>query len=209
MKRGAPIHYLWWLISRASGIVALVLISLAVLMGLMMAARSLQGRPALKRVVARLHEHVALSALGATGVHGFSLLGDQWLKPGLQGIVVPFAMSYRPAFTGLGIIAGYLALLVGPSFYVRRRVGAGRWRKLHRVSAAVWVLAAIHTLGSGSDAVALWLRVIVLAPVLPVVYLLVLRMLRGGRPARSVPAPPRPSLEPDAQPLAAAGGARP
>ena len=179
--RSEPLHYLWWLISRASGVVALVLVSCSVLMGLAMAARVLR-RPGLKRAVARLHEHVALAALGSIAVHGLSLLGDGWLKPGLRGIVVPFAMSYRPPFTAAGIVAGYVLVLVGPSFYLRRRIGAGRWRKLHRLSAAVWALAVVHTLGAGSDAAAPWLRAVVLAPVAPVVYLLVLRAARK-RPA--------------------------
>ena len=100
--RPDPLHYAWWLTSRASGVVALVLVSLAVLAGLAMAARVLP-RPALKRAVARLHEHVALAALGAIAVHGLSLLGDSWLKPGVRGIAIPFAMSYRPAFTAQGL----------------------------------------------------------------------------------------------------------
>ncbi len=178
MKHTAPIHLIWWLVSRASGIVALVLISLSVLMGLAMAARVL-SRPAIKRAVARLHEQVALVALFAITVHGLALLGDHWLKPGLRGIAVPFAMGYRPSFTGLGIIAGYLAALLGPSFYVRKRIGARRWRKLHRFTVVVWVLGAIHTLGAGSDRSTLWLQCIVLAPVVPIVYLLVLRLLPG------------------------------
>jgi methionine sulfoxide reductase heme-binding subunit len=177
MKHSEPIHLIWWLVSRASGIVALVLISSSVLMGLAMAARVL--RPAVKRPVARLHEHVALVALVAIAVHGLALLGDHWLKPGWRGIAVPFAMSYRPTFTGLGIIAGYLAVLLGPSFYIRKRLGARRWRKLHRFTVAVWVLGAIHTLGSGTDRSTLWLQCIVLAPVVPIVYLLVLRLLPG------------------------------
>jgi sulfoxide reductase heme-binding subunit YedZ len=178
MKHQEPIHLIWWLISRASGIVALVLISLSVLMGLAMAARVL-GRPALKRAVARLHEHVALVALVAIAAHGLALLGDRWLKPGWRGIAVPFAMSYRPTFTGLGIIAGYLAVLLGPSFYLRKRIGARRWRKLHRFTVAVWALSVVHTLGSGSDRSALWLQGVVLVPVVPAVYLLVLRLLPG------------------------------
>jgi sulfoxide reductase heme-binding subunit YedZ len=177
--RPEPLHYLWWLISRASGVVALVLVSLSVLMGLSMAARAIP-RPAWKRVVARLHEHVALAALSAVGLHGASLLGDSWLKPGLRGIVIPFALPYRPAFTGAGIIAGYLMVLIGPSFYVRRRIGAGRWRKVHRVGAAIWALSVAHTLGAGSDASALWLRAVVLAPVAPLAYLLVLRAVRSA-----------------------------
>ncbi|HUO71801.1 MAG TPA: ferric reductase-like transmembrane domain-containing protein [Solirubrobacteraceae bacterium] len=175
MKHQEPIHLIWWLVSRASGIVALVLISLSVLMGLAMAARVLG--PGIKRAVARLHEHLALVALVAIAVHGLALLGDHWLKPGWRGITVPFALSYRPAFTGLGIIAGYLAVLLGPSFYVRKRLGPRRWRRLHRFTVAVWILSVVHTLGSGSDRSQLWLECIVLAPVVPIVYLLVLRLL--------------------------------
>ena len=150
MRRAEPLHYLWWLVSRASGIVALLLISLSVLMGLAMATKILR-RPGLKRGAARMHELVALIALVAIGLHGASLLGDHWLKPGVRGIALPFAMSYRPQFTGVGIIAGYLALLLGPSFYLRRRIGARRWRKLHRMTALAWLLSVLHTLGAGSD----------------------------------------------------------
>ena len=190
MSRATPIHYLWWLVSRASGIVALVLISLSVVMGLAMATKVIR-RPPIKRGVAQLHEQVALVALVAIVLHGVSLLGDQWLKPGWRGIAVPFAMSYRPSFTGLGIIAGYLTALLGPSFYVRKRIGARRWRKLHRATVAVWVLGVIHTLGAGSDGSQLWLQCIVLAPGVPIVYLLVLRLLLGD--ARTARHPNRPA----------------
>ncbi len=190
MSRAAPIHYLWWLVSRASGIVALVLISLSVLMGLAMASKVLR-RPGLKRGIARLHEQVALVAIVAIVLHGVSLLGDHWLKPGWRDIAVPFAISYRPSFTGLGIIAGYLAALLGPSFYLRKRIGARRWRKLHRATVAVWVLGAIHTLGAGSDGSQLWLQSIVLAPGVPIVYLLVRGLLPGG--ARTARRPRRPA----------------
>jgi sulfoxide reductase heme-binding subunit YedZ len=172
-----PTHVIWWLVSRASGVIALLLISLSVVLGLVMAAK-LPLKPGLKRSMVRLHEHVALTALLAIGAHGLSLLGDHWLKPGWRGIAIPFAMSYRPQFTGVGIIAGYLALLLGPSFYMRRRIGARRWRKLHRMTALVWLLSVLHTLGAGSDGSKLWLRCVVLVPAMPVVYLLVLRVLR-------------------------------
>jgi methionine sulfoxide reductase heme-binding subunit len=178
MSQKAPLHLIWWLVSRASGIVALVLISLSVMMGLAMAARVIR-RPAIKRTVARLHEHVALISILAIALHGVALLGDHWLKPGWRGITVPFALSYRPAFTGLGIIGSYLTVLLGPSFYLRRRIGARRWRTMHRGTVIVWVLAAVHTLGAGSDRATLWMQCVVLAPVIPVVYLLVLRLLPG------------------------------
>jgi sulfoxide reductase heme-binding subunit YedZ len=134
-----PANYIWWLVSRAAGIVALGLISLAVLIGLTMATKILQ-RPGLGRKLARLHEHVALVALGAIAVHGASLLGDGWLHAGIEALLVPFAIRYHPLFVGLGIIGAYLAALLGLSFYVRRRIGTRLWRRLHRATLIVWLL---------------------------------------------------------------------
>ena len=192
MSRSGSVDYVWWLVSDASGIVALSLISLSVVMGLAMAARVLKG-PNVRRASARLHEHIALAALASIAAHGLALLGDHWLKPGWRGITIPFALAYRPGFTGIGIIAGYVAVLLGPSFYVRRRIGARRWRKLHRGIVVVWILSAIHALGAGSDASKLWLQVVVLIPVAPIVYLLVVRTLgpdnRRAQRAES-PTPP-------------------
>jgi methionine sulfoxide reductase heme-binding subunit len=191
MTGAQPLRYLWWLVSDASGIVALVLVSLSVLLGLAMAAKAISN-PRHRRSAARLHEHVALASLAAVALHGLALLGDGWLRPGWRGILVPFALHYRPAFTGIGIIAGYLAVLVGPTFYVRRRIGVRRWKTLHRATVIVWMLSVGHALGAGSDASKLWLRALVLAPVAPIVYLLVVRLLTrrsrvpggGARPAR-------------------------
>lgn len=175
-----PTQYLWWLVSRASGIVALGLITLAVLLGLAMSTKLLR-RPGVGRTLVRLHEHVALVALGAISVHGLALLGDPWLHPGLGGLTLPFTMAYRPWFTGLGVLAGYLAALLGLSFYARRRIGAKLWRKLHRATVLVWVLGVVHTLGAGSDAATLWLRAFTLAPAIPITYLTVLRLLQSRR----------------------------
>lgn len=181
MKLRVPLHDLWWLIARASGVIALVLISGVVVLGLTMAAKALRN-PARRRAAMKLHEDMALIALIAILVHGFALIGDTWLKPGLSGIAVPFSMSYRPVFTGLGIVAGYLALLLGPSFYLRRLIRARRWRKLHRMTPAVWVLGAIHTLGSGTDGRTLWLRAVVLTPLPLLAYLLIVRVFTTGAP---------------------------
>jgi len=190
--------YIWWLVGRASGIVALGLVTVAVLLGLTMSTKLLR-RPGVGRTLMRLHEHVALVGLGAIAVHGLALLGDPWLRPGLKGLTIPFVMSYRPLFTGLGILAGYLAALLGLSFYARRRIGVKLWRRLHRATVLVWVLGVIHTLGAGSDAATQWLRAFVLLPAIPIVYLTLLRTLpqRAPKaPARAAKAPARATKPP-------------
>jgi sulfoxide reductase heme-binding subunit YedZ len=176
----------WWLISRAAGVVALLLIAASVLIGLTLAA-GLGGPPARRRVLVALHEHAAVTGLAAIGLHGVALVGDGWLKPGVVGIAVPFALDYRPFYTGLGVLAGYAALLLGASFYTRRRIGAKRWRKLHRATPVVYVLALIHTLGAGTDASAPWLRATLLATALPAAALAGVRVFR----ARATSSSPR------------------
>ena len=189
-----PMEYAWWLASRASGIVALALISLSVMLGLAMAGR-VSREPKLRKAMIAVHEHAALAALIAIAVHGITLLGDKWLDPGVLGILVPFQMDHEPLYTGLGILGGYLAAALGLSFYARRRIGTKRWRSLHKATILVYVLSVIHTLGAGSDAATPWLRAQLVLTGAPIVFLFVMRVLpaakvsAGGSAARPGSAP--------------------
>ncbi len=189
-----PSQYSFWLASRSAGIVAFLLIATAVILGLYMAG-GVSRRPGAKRTLVKVHEQIALAALTAIAAHGLLLLGDKWLNPGVSGIFVPFTMSYRPLWTGLGITAGYLAAILGPTFYLRRRIGAKRWRQIHRTTVVVYVLAVLHSLGSGTDGGSLWFQALVVATAVPIVTLLAIRYgfaKRGRRsPARPVADPPR------------------
>ena len=175
-----PMEYAWWLASRASGIVALALISLSVMLGLAMAGR-VSREPKLRKAMIAVHEHAALAALIAIAVHGITLLGDKWLNPGVLGILVPFHMDHEPLYTGLGIIGGYLAAALGLSFYARRRIGAKRWRSLHKATILVYVLGVAHTLGSGSDAGTPWLRAQLVLTGAPILFLFVMRVLPAAK----------------------------
>jgi sulfoxide reductase heme-binding subunit YedZ len=187
----------WWLASRASGFVALVLVTVSVAIGLAMAGRVLR-RPGLSRKLLAVHEQTALAGLVAISVHAITLLGDPWLNPGVAGVAVPFALGFQTLFTGLGVIAAYLALLLGLSFYARRRIGARLWRKAHRASVLVYLLGLVHALGAGTDASAAWFRwwVVVTTPL--VGGLFVHRVLEGRakakRPAKAPKPRPGPSV---------------
>lgn len=195
MRTPDPLHYGWWLASRASGITAFLLVSCSVALGLAMATKILRGRVRPQKLV-KLHEHLALTGLVAIAVHAITLLGDRWIRPGAAGLLVPFTMSYRPAFTGLGIVAAYLAATLGLSFYVRRRIGTKRWRSVHRLTLVVYVLGVVHTLGAGTDAATPWLQAILLVSGGPILFLALLRWLPG---AASAPRPAR-APEPVSQP---------
>jgi sulfoxide reductase heme-binding subunit YedZ len=169
----------WWIASRASGLLALVLVTVSVGIGLTMAGK-LMRRPGLSRKLMAIHEQTALAGLVAIAVHGISLLGDPWLNPGMAGIAVPFSMGFKPLFTGLGVIGGYLAALLGLSYYVRRRIGAKLWRKAHRATVIVYVLGLVHAMGAGTDASAVWFRWWVVATTPPIAVLFLYRLL-GSR----------------------------
>jgi methionine sulfoxide reductase heme-binding subunit len=140
----------WWLAGRASGLVALVLVTISVAIGLTMAGKPARV-PGLQARLLAVHQQTALAGLVAIAVHGASTLLDPWLRPGLSGVAVPFVLGFHPFWTGLGIVAGYLAFLLGLSFYLRKRIGAQLWRRAHRATVAVYLLGLFHALGAGND----------------------------------------------------------
>jgi sulfoxide reductase heme-binding subunit YedZ len=190
----------WWLASRSAGVVAWLLLSLVVVMGLVMATGLAPVR--VRGALRRSHERVALLALGTTAAHGALLLGDSYLRPGLSGVLVPFASGYRPVWTGVGVLAAYLAAALSLTYYARRRLGARRWRTAHRLIPVAWAMAAVHVIGAGSDAGSLWLQVPLALSLALVIALLGQRIaMSGGR--RRVERPQLPAPAPAAGPAPA------
>ena len=177
-------QHIWWLVSRASGVVALGLVSVSVVLGLTMAGK-LSRRPGIGRTLSAIHEQTAVTGLVAIAVHGLSLLGDPWLNPGPAGISIPFLMAYKTVWVGLGIAAGWLAALLGLTFYVRRRIGPRLWRRAHKATILVYVLGVAHTLGAGTDASSPWLFWPVVASVPVVAGLFIARVIAGIRKDRA------------------------
>ena len=179
-------HHLFWITSRAAGSAAMLAASASVLLGLMMSSSRRSQNRRDHRV---LHEALSLTTLALVGLHGVSLLGDAFLNPGLTGIVVPFAGKYRPLWTGIGIIAGYGLAILGLSYYLRDRIGASRWKRLHRLTALFWLLAIVHTIGAGSDAGEPWFLIFNGVLIAPAALLLALRWIGRASDEKAGPKP--------------------
>ena len=174
--------HLFWITSRAAGVIALILASVAVSLGLLMSTKLLRRRgPDLLAV----HEVLSIAAIVAMVIHGVALLGDGYLKASLADIAVPFAFSYKTFWTSIGIIAGWGMVILGLSYYVRHWIGAARWRRLHRLTAVVWLAGLMHSLGEGTDAGQPWFLAMVAVVVLPAIALLLARTAGRGGPAGS------------------------
>jgi sulfoxide reductase heme-binding subunit YedZ len=187
-----PLPYMFWITSRAGGIAALVLASLAVSLGLSMQTRLLArfGKPRLRVA----HESLSLASIVAVLVHAGALLGDSYLHPSIADVTLPFVSSFQRIWTTLGILGGWGLLLLGLSYYARGRIGPGRWRTLHRFTALAWLLGLIHSLGEGSDAGQIWFLAMVAIVALPALALLAWRLCARHGKASPTPARSRPPL---------------
>ncbi|HEY3018552.1 MAG TPA: hypothetical protein VGJ32_00075, partial [Solirubrobacteraceae bacterium] len=112
----------------------------------------------------------------AVVLHALVLLGDGFMHPSPADVTVPFVSSFERGWTSMGIIAGWLLVLLGLSYYVRGRIGVSRWRTLHRFTALAWLLGVVHAIGEGTDAGQPWFYVPVALAVVPVAVLLVVRL---------------------------------
>jgi sulfoxide reductase heme-binding subunit YedZ len=175
--------HLFWITSRAAGMAAMLLAGASVTLGLMMSSKRESKS---KRDFRALHEALSLTTLAMVAVHGLALLGDQFFHPGLTGIAIPFVGAYRPLWTGVGVIAGYGLAALGLSYYFRNRIGAARWRRVHRLTAIFWLLAVLHTIKAGSDATQPWFLVLGGLVIAPATVLLVLRWISRLDESRSL-----------------------
>jgi predicted ferric reductase len=104
-----------------------------------------------------LHQHLSLLGLAFALFHAVVLLGDRYMSYDLAQLLVPFGSTgYRQVWVGLGQIGFYLLVVVGLSFYFRKRIGNRWWRAIHFASFAVFALALVHGVMSGTDSGTIW-----------------------------------------------------
>ena len=175
------VNHTAWFAARAAGLVAYGLATASVAFGLAISTWS-GRRPFGAGAIYDIHRALALLTMVALGAHLLALALDQYARLGPLDLLVPFASWYRRAWTGVGVIAAYLAIAVYLSFYVRDRIGYRAWRALHYGTFLVFILATLHGLFAGTDSDTLWARLVYAAGTLVVGGLLAYRLLRGAGP---------------------------
>lgn len=140
----------WWYLSRASGIVAWVLLAATCVWGVLLATRML--RPA-DRPAWLLDLHRWLGALGitTTAVHLGALVADSYLTFGWRELLVPEASAWRPRAVTFGVVALYLLAVVEVSSLVMRRLPRRWWRVIHLGSYAAFGSVTVHGVLAGTD----------------------------------------------------------
>jgi sulfoxide reductase heme-binding subunit YedZ len=172
-----------WYAARASGVAAYVVLSLVVALGLSLGGKA-QSRRWPRFSVEEIHRFGGLLVGSLIGVHVLAIAADSFLPFTLTQLLVPFTSSYRPLWTGLGIAAAELLVALAITNHYRKRVPYSFWRKAHYLNFAVWTLASLHGLMSGTDRGAAWLAILYGVSVATVLMLLVWRFGRGVRSPR-------------------------
>jgi sulfoxide reductase heme-binding subunit YedZ len=167
-----------WYLTRSTGAVALLLLSVALALGVADVRRL--STPRWPRfVLDALHRRVSLLALAFLVVHVLTAVLDSFASISVVAAFVPFVGSYRPFWLGLGAVAFDLLLAVVLTSVLRSRVGSRAWRAVHWLAYACWPVALLHTLGTGSDVRTAWLQVLTAACVALVLAAVVVRALAG------------------------------
>jgi len=139
-----------WYLTRATGLVSLILLSATVVLGTVASVGWTSDR--WPRFLSQsVHRNLSLFSVVLIGVHVVTTVGDGYVPIGLADAVIPFRSAYRPIWVGLGAVAFDMLLAVGITSAVRRRIGVAVWRGVHWLAYACWPIAVLHGLGSGTD----------------------------------------------------------
>jgi DMSO/TMAO reductase YedYZ heme-binding membrane subunit len=151
-----------WYFTRGTGLVALVLLTASVLLGILEVS-TWSGPRWPRFVTAGLHRNVSLLVVAFLMVHIATAVVDGFAPIGWLDAVIPFLSPYRPIWLGLGAVSFDLLLAIAITSVVRRRLGYPVWRAVHWLSYACWPIALVHGFGTGSDTRIEWVLGVSLA----------------------------------------------
>jgi hypothetical protein len=176
-----------WLVSRAAGIIALVLLTATVVLGTVSTAPTRSASwPRWARQA--LHRDLALLSLGTLLVHIGAVVLDSYVTISWYAALLPFVSAYRPLWVGLGTLAFDLLLVVIATSLLRVRLGLRAWRAVHWLTYAAWPIAVLHYLTTGTDAGAPWGVGLAVLAIGAVVAAVAVRLKQASAPSTLPPA---------------------
>jgi methionine sulfoxide reductase heme-binding subunit len=139
-----------WYISRATGVVALLLLTAVLMIGILI---NRQGRlPGLPRfAVTNLHRNLSLMAVVFIVIHVVTSVLDGYVSIPLVSGIIPFTSGYEGFWLGLGAISFDLMLALIVTSLIRGRLSRRLWKAVHWLAYASWPIAFAHSIGSSTD----------------------------------------------------------
>jgi methionine sulfoxide reductase heme-binding subunit len=171
----------YWYLTRATGAVALVLLTVSVVIGIVGSLRVSAVRWP-RFAVDTVHRDVSLLVIVLLVVHIVTSVLDGFAPISLLDSIIPLHSSYRPVWLGLGALSFDLVLALAITSLVRRRLGYRRWRAIHWLAYASWPIAVLHGLGTGTDTKVWWMLALTAVCVGAVAAAICVRVARAELP---------------------------
>lgn len=180
-----------WYLTRSTGIVSFVLITVALAFGVAATQRALASRHWPRFATQALHRNVSLIGLALLIVHITTTVADGFVKVGLISVFVPFSSPYKRLWLGLGTLAFDLILLVIVTSLLRLRLPQRLWLGIHLSVYAAWPISLLHFLRTGTDAKSdqfgAWIALVCAATVGAAVGVRLITWSKTARTATSLP----------------------
>ncbi|MHB1089850.1 MAG: ferric reductase-like transmembrane domain-containing protein [Ilumatobacteraceae bacterium] len=171
----------WWYLTRASGIVAWVLLTSSTLWGILLSTRLLKpyDRPAW---LLDLHRWLGSLTILVVSLHLASLVADSYVHFGVADLLVPMATSWKPLAVAWGIISMYLLVAVQVSSLLMKKLPKKIWHGIHLISYVIFVSVSIHSLTAGTDRGAALFQALAVALITLMVAFTGVRLIYSGKP---------------------------
>lgn len=139
-----------WYVSRASGLMAFLLLYISIFLGLTLRV------PLLRKIFLpiysmKIHCWISLQALLFAFVHAIALIFDKWLGFKLVDLFIPFASQYKPEMTALGVFGFYLMVILIVTSYGKKFISQKIWRITHFTNIVLYGIVFVHALYLGTD----------------------------------------------------------
>ena len=133
-------------LSSDAGLVAMVLLTINILLGLVLSARynTIRSWPHRRLPVFDVHNWTAYIALALVFLHPVLLLLSSSAGFRVIDVLFPIHSPKQTLYNNLGAIAFYCVIFVVVTSYFRSRLGSRLWKKLHYVSYAAAAFVFVH-----------------------------------------------------------------
>ncbi len=145
------IRMLPWLLARASGLAAFVLLTLIVVLGILLSHPRNLVEWKFSKINIIWHRYLTVLTFGLIALHIGAIIADRYAKVGLLGAAVPGLSVYRTLPVALGTITLYGMVVLTATAANPKWLGGARWLTVHRFSIAVFILGWFHGVLAGSD----------------------------------------------------------
>ena len=157
-----------WYISRSTGIVALLLMTAVMLIGILVSRNGkLPGLP--RFAAAGLHRNLSLVALAFVALHVLTAIADSFVSIPLTAVIIPLTSGYERLALSLGAVSLDLTLAIIVTSLIRERISPKAWRVVHLLAYLSWPVAWLHSITASKDLRSGWLFTLAIAALLAVV----------------------------------------